>query len=54
MITRAIDPVTDEEIVMISGPVERIIIKEAERTAKNLEYGVTHIASLFLSGVRVN
>ena len=53
-ITRAIDPVTDKEIVMISGPVERIIIKEAERTAKNLEYGVTHIASLFLSGVWVN
>ena len=54
MITRAIDPITDKEIVMISGPVERIIIKEAERTAKNLEYGVTHIASLFLSGVWVN
>ena len=54
MITRAIDPVTDKEIVMISGPIERIIIKEAERTAKNLEYGVTHIASLFLSGVWVN
>lgn len=54
MITRAIDPVTDKEIVMISGPVERIIIKEAERTAKNLEYGVTHIASLFLSGVWIN
>ena len=53
-ITRAIDPVTDKEIVMISGPVERIIIKEAERTAKNLEYGVTHIASLFLSGVWIN
>lgn len=53
-ITRAIDPVTDKEIVMISGPIERIIIKEAERTAKNLEYGVTHIASLFLSGVWVN
>ena len=54
MITRAIDPITDKEIVMISGPIERIIIKEAERTAKNLEYGVTHIASLFLSGVWVN
>ena len=53
-ITRAIDPVTDKEVVMISGPIERIIIKEAERTAKNLEYGVTHIASLFLSGVWVN
>lgn len=53
-ITRAIDPVTDKEIVMISGPIERIIIKETERTAKNLEYGVTHIASLFLSGVWVN
>ena len=54
MITRAIDPITDKEIVMISGPIDRIIIKEAERTAKNLEYGVTHIASLFLSGVWVN
>ena len=53
-ITRAIDPITDKEIVMISGPIERIIIKEAERTAKNLEYGVTHIASIFLSGVWVN
>lgn len=54
MITRAIDPVTDKEIVMISGPVERIIIKEAERTAKNLEYGITHTASLLIGGTYIN
>lgn len=53
-ITRTIDPITDKEIVMISGPVERIIIKEAERTAKNLEYGVTHIASLCVDNQWIN
>lgn len=53
-INRAIDPVTDKEVVLITGPIDRIVIKEAERTAKNLEYGVTHIASLSMSGVWIN
>ena len=53
-ITRAIDPVTDEEIVMISGTVDRIIIKEAEKTSKNLEYGITHTASLLIGGTYIN
>ena len=53
-ITRAIDPVTDKEIVMISGPIDRIIIKEAEKTSKNLEYGITHTASLLIGGTYIN
>lgn len=53
-ITRAIDPITDKEIVMISGPIDRIIIKEAEKTSKNLEYGVTHTASLLIGGTYIN
>ena len=53
-ITRAIDPVTDEEIVMISGTIDRIIIKEAEKTSKNLEYGITHTASLLIGGTYIN
>lgn len=53
-ITRAIDPVSDKEIVMISGPIDRIIIKEAEKTSKNLEYGVTHTASLLIGGTYIN
>ena len=53
-ITRAIDPVTDKEVVMISGPVDRIIIKEAEKTSKNLEYGITHTASLLIGGTYIN
>ena len=54
MITRAIDPVTDKEIVMISGPIDRIIIKEAEKTSKNLEYSITHTASLLIGGTYIN
>ena len=54
MITRAIDPITDKEIVMISGPIDRIIIKEAEKTSKNLEYGITHTASLLIGGTYIN
>lgn len=54
MITRAIDPVTDKEIVMISGVIDRIIIKEAEKTSKNLEYGITHTASLLIGGTYIN
>lgn len=54
MITRAIDPVTDKEIVMISGPIDRIIIKEAEKTSKNIEYGITHTASLLIGGTYIN
>ena len=53
-IIRATDPVTDKEIVMISGPIERIIIKEAEKTSKNLEYGITHTASLLIGGTYIN
>lgn len=54
MITRAIDPVSDKEIVMISGVIDRIIIKEAEKTSKNLEYGITHTASLLIGGTYIN
>lgn len=53
-IIRANDPVTDNEIVMITGKIDRIIIKEAEKTSKNLEYGVTHQASLLIDGVYIN
>src|SRR5574344_2123842 len=53
-VTRAIDPVTDKEIVMISGAIDRIIIKEAEKTSKNLEYGITHTASLLIGGIYIN
>ena len=53
-IIRANDPVTDNEIVMITGKIDRIIIKEAEKTSKNLEYGVTHQASLLIEGVYIN
>ena len=54
MIIRANDPVTDNEIVMITGKIDRIIIKEAEKTSKNLEYGVTHLASLLIEGIYIN
>lgn len=53
-ITRAIDPITDNEIVIISGVIDRIIIKEAEKTSKNLEYGITHLASLLIEGTYIN
>lgn len=53
-IQRVTDPVTDNEIVMITGVIDRIIIKEAEKTSKNLEYGVTHQASLLIDGVYIN
>ena len=53
-VTRAIDPVTDKEIVMSSGTIDRIIIKEAEKTSKNIEYGITHNASLLIGGVYIN
>src|SRR5574344_1903341 len=54
MIIRQEDVVNGGEIVVISGVVERIIIKEAERTAKNLEYGITHIASLCVDNQWIN
>lgn len=53
-INRQVDLVNGGEIVVISGVVERIVIKEAERTAKNLEYGVTHIASIVVDGQWIN
>ncbi|MGL4585304.1 MAG: hypothetical protein ACRCVU_20295 [Flavobacterium sp.] len=53
-ITRATNPIDDSTIVMATGVVERIVIKEAERTAKNLEYGVTHIASIVVDGQWIN
>ena len=53
-ILRQEDLVSGGEIVIVSGVVERIIIKEAERTPKNLEFGVTHIASLLIDGQYVN
>ena len=54
MIIRQEDVVNGGEIVVISGVVERIIIKDAERTAKNLEYGVTHIASMRVDNQWIN
>lgn len=53
-ILRQEDLVNGGEIVIVSGVVERIIIKEAERTPKNLEFGVTHIASLLVDGQYIN
>lgn len=53
-IVRGTNPVDDAEIVMITGKIDRIIIKEAEKTSKNLEYGVTHLASLLIDGVYIN
>lgn len=53
-IIRQEDVVNGGEIVVISGVVERIFIKEAERTAKNLEFGVTHIASLCVDNQWIN
>lgn len=53
-IIRQEDVVNGGEIVVVSGVVERIIIKEAERTAKNLEFGVTHIASLCVDQQWIN
>lgn len=53
-ILRQEDLVNGGEIVIVSGVVERIIIKEAERTPKNLEFGITHIASLLIDGQYVN
>lgn len=53
-ITRATNPIDDSTIVMATGVVERIVVKEAERTAKNLEYGVTHIASIVVDGQWIN
>ena len=53
-IIRQEDIVNGGEIVMITGTVDRIIIKEAERTAKNLEFGVTHIASIVVADNWIN
>lgn len=54
MINRQEDLVNGGEIVVISGVVERIVIKEAEQTAKNIEYGVTHIASIVVDSQWIN
>ena len=53
-IVRANDPITDKEIVMVTGKVERIKIVEAEKTAKNLEYNVTHTASIVVDNMWIN
>ena len=53
-IIRQEDLINGGEIVVIHGTVDRIIIKEAEKTSKNLEYGVTHLASLLIDGVYIN
>lgn len=53
-IIRQDDIINGGEIVIIHGTVDRIIIKEAEKTSKNLEYGVTHLASLLIEGVYIN
>lgn len=53
-ILRQEDLVNGGEIVIVSGVVERIVIKEAEQTAKNIEYGVTHIASIVVDNQWIN
>ena len=53
-IIRQEDIVNGGEIVMITGTVDRIIIKEAEQTAKNIEFGVTHIASIVVADQWIN
>lgn len=53
-IMRQDDLVNGGEIVVINGKVERIIIKPAEQTAKNIEYGITHIASMVVDGTWIN
>ena len=53
-IIRQEDLVNGGEIVLIAGKVERIKIVEAEQTAKNIEYGVTHTASVVVDSVWIN
>lgn len=53
-IIRQEDLVNGGEIVLVTGKVDRIIIKEAEKTAKNIEFGVTHVASLQVDGQYIN
>lgn len=53
-IIRQEDIVNGGEIVMITGVVERIVIKEAEKTAKNIEFGVTHVASMVVDNQWIN
>lgn len=53
-IIRQEDIVNGGEIVMITGTVDRIIIKEAEQTAKNIEFGVTHVASIVVADQWIN
>lgn len=53
-IIRQEDLVNGGEIVLITGKVERIKIVEAEKTAKNLEYNVTHTASIVVDNMWIN
>lgn len=53
-IIRQEDLVNGGEIVLITGKVERIKIVEAEQTAKNIEYGVTHTASIVVDNTWIN
>lgn len=53
-IIRQEDLINGGEIVVIHGTVDRIIIKEAEQTAKNIEFGVTHIASIVVADQWIN
>lgn len=54
MIIRQEDLVNGGEIVLITGKVERIKIVEAEQTAKNIEFGVTHTASIVVDNTWIN
>lgn len=54
VVKRQEDLVNGGEIVIVEGNVDRIIIKEAEATPKNIEYGVTHVASLQVDGQYIN
>ena len=53
-VQRSINPIDDKEIVMVVGKVERIKIVEAEQTAKNIEYNITHTASIVVDNQWVN
>ena len=53
-VQRSINPIDDKEIVMVVGKVERIKIVEAEQTAKNIEYNITHTASIVVDNQWIN
>lgn len=53
-VQRGINPADDKEVIVIVGKVERIKIVEAEATARNIEFGVTHVASIVVDNQWIN